>query len=573
MVPDIGEKPGHDTYGLIDYFFGPGRFDEHTDQHLVASWAPLLTPDPGDHPYGSDESKRLMRLMAERLDLPVLARHDGKYPDEGHVWHCPVRTAPGDRILSDAEWGEVARRIMHATGLAPYGDNRDVRWVAVRHASDHIHLLATLAAQDGRAPRHHDDAKRAQAECRKIEREFGLRQLNSGDGTAPPRPKRGEIAKAERRGQPEPSRTVLQDAVRQAMVGATTMEDFFAHLRQAGVLCDVRYFPSGDVQGYKVAAVGDTTADGTPIWFAGSRLGLSANQVLAQLQAPPDHPADAASVEMPDDAGTTPAAARRRATTAIEAAIIVVEQGDEADSARVIRETVEVVHALAETASADTRADLLSAARAWDRVALSHVRAARAQDTSLRRAARDLLGAGFSLSREDGGVTAWLLGALILLAVAAEHHHAQRGNAQQAAAAAESAARYRAVYRTVTRKPLQAMRERGQRLPAPARDRQAATVRSTFPEAERLLAEPTWDALAASLHEAQQAGHDPDDLLQRARAMRELQTADSETAVLAWRVRHLANLSAAPSPTKRAKPDDSRARRTGQTDPDHGLGR
>lgn len=573
MVPDIGEDPGHDTAGLLHYLFGPGRTDEHTDQHLVASWAPLLTPDPGDHPYGSAESARLIRLMAERLDLPVLARHGGAYPLAGHVWHCPVRTAPGDRILSDAEWGEVAKRIMSATGLAPYGDNRDVRWVAVRHASDHIHLLATLAGQDGRAPRHHNDAARAQAECRAIEREFGLQQLNPGDGTAPPRPKRGEIAKAERRGQPEPSRTVLQDAVRQAMVGATALDDFFAHLRQAGVLCEVSYFPSGDVRGYKVAAVGDVTADGTPIWFTGSRLGLSVNQVRAQLQGPSDDPAAAAAaVETPGDAGTTPATARRRATAAIGVAILLVEEGDEATAARVIRETVEVVHALAETASADTRTDLLAAARAWDRVALSHVRAARAQDTSLRQAARDLLGAGFSLTREDGGVTAWLLGALILLAVAAERHHAERGHAQQAAAAAESAARYRAAYRSVTGGPLRTLRTQGQRLPTPVRDRQEAALRTAFPvEPERLLAEPAWDALAASLHEAQQAGHDPDDLLRRAQGMRELATADSETAVLAWRVRHLANLPA--TPAKQAKPAEGRAHRPGPVDLDRGLGR
>lgn len=53
-------------------------------------------------------------------------------------------------MLSDAEWGQVAARVMHRTGLAPHEDDLGVRWVAVRHAADHIHIVATLARQDGR---------------------------------------------------------------------------------------------------------------------------------------------------------------------------------------------------------------------------------------------------------------------------------------------------------------------------------------------------------------------------------------------------------------------------------------
>ena len=56
-------------------------------------------------------------------------------------------------MLSDAEWALVAERVMHRTGLALDGDDLGVRWVAVRHAADHIHIVATLARQDGARPR------------------------------------------------------------------------------------------------------------------------------------------------------------------------------------------------------------------------------------------------------------------------------------------------------------------------------------------------------------------------------------------------------------------------------------
>ena len=66
------------------------------------------------------------------------------------VWHCAVRAAPQDRMLSDDEWAQIAGDIMHRTGVAPYGQEDDaVRWVAVRHGDDHIHIVAMLARQDG----------------------------------------------------------------------------------------------------------------------------------------------------------------------------------------------------------------------------------------------------------------------------------------------------------------------------------------------------------------------------------------------------------------------------------------
>lgn len=37
MIPKI--RTGTDrAFPLIDYLFGPGRHEEHTDQHLIASW-------------------------------------------------------------------------------------------------------------------------------------------------------------------------------------------------------------------------------------------------------------------------------------------------------------------------------------------------------------------------------------------------------------------------------------------------------------------------------------------------------------------------------------------------------
>lgn len=48
MVPDV--STGSDTRGLINYLFGPGRRDEHTDPHVVAAWDMAGAPTPAVTP-------------------------------------------------------------------------------------------------------------------------------------------------------------------------------------------------------------------------------------------------------------------------------------------------------------------------------------------------------------------------------------------------------------------------------------------------------------------------------------------------------------------------------------------
>ncbi|MDC7337110.1 hypothetical protein [Streptomyces lydicus] len=94
MVPDV--STGSDSRGLIVYLFGPGRRDEHTDSHIVAAWDMAGAPDPGRDPAATYSQ------LAKRLDHHVDLRTrelGGKKPPQ-HVWHCPVRTAPGDRYLT-----------------------------------------------------------------------------------------------------------------------------------------------------------------------------------------------------------------------------------------------------------------------------------------------------------------------------------------------------------------------------------------------------------------------------------------------------------------------------------------
>ena len=145
---------------------------------------------------------------------------------------------------------------MHRTGLAPYGQEDDaVRWVAIRHADDHMHIVATLARQDGTRPRLSNDYYRVREACLAAEDRFGLRRTAPGDRTAAARPTRAEAEKTRRRGWPEAPRVTLRREVSIAAAAAVSEQDFFARLQRAGVQVRMRYSTRnpGEVTGYAVA--------------------------------------------------------------------------------------------------------------------------------------------------------------------------------------------------------------------------------------------------------------------------------------------------------------------------------
>lgn len=551
MIPRI-HKQGSNTRGLLNYLYGKGTRDEHVDPHLVASFDDMA-PDPGRDPSATKED--LQRL----LDQPLHLLDEDQRPDQ-HVWHCSVRAAGTDRILSDEEWGDIARRIVAATGIDSCGPNdAGCRWAAVRHAADHIHIIATLVREDGRRPDHHRSGQRAQAEARLIEADYDLHRVTPGDGTAAKRPTSAERHKAERQGRERTAREELREAVRGASAGAASMDEFFDRLAADGLLISKRIAPSGDLLGYKVALPGDRNKDDEPVFYAGST--LAPDLSLPRIRERWSLLAEAVAESEPElvrpalPQVTHPAFARRRAAAATWQALLIIDHGDDGMAAAQIAAAGEVLDALAKTSAADTRAELRQAALVFERASRSHVRAVRGHDHALRQAAHDLVHSGPVLGRgEDGATTAMVIDMAVFLAIAAANWHAKRHHSQQAAAALQAAEHLRAAYQAAAADPIAALRQRGQRLAPRICERQADLLRKALPElAGRIQAEPGWPALAATLADARQAGHDPAALLADAARRRELGSADSISDVLVWRLRRSAHLPAAPG-TAQATP-------------------
>jgi hypothetical protein len=186
------------------------------------------------------------------------------------VWHCAVRAAPEDKVLSDEEWAQVARDVMHRTGLAPHGQEDDaVRWIAERHDDDHVHIVAMLARQDGRRLSTSNDRYRVREACLGAERRYGLRSTAPADRTSARCPSRAESEKAARRRLDEPPRVTLRRHVTIAAAISASSAEFFARLGEAGILARPRYSSREprQVTGYAVALPGDTSRDGSPVWL------------------------------------------------------------------------------------------------------------------------------------------------------------------------------------------------------------------------------------------------------------------------------------------------------------------
>ncbi|MER6814776.1 hypothetical protein ABT299_36350 [Spirillospora sp. NPDC000708] len=264
--------------GLLRYLYGPGTNGEHRDPHIVAGFGDLADLEPAVRADGRRDFRHLEGLLTQPLAL--LGERNYRKP----VWHCAVRAAPEDPVMTDEQWAQIAAEIMQRTGLVPAGDVDAVRWIAVRHAADHVHIVATLARPDGVRPEVWNDGYRVRDACRAVEARFGLRSTAPADRTAARRPKRGETEKAVRRGQPVPSRTFLHHKVQTAAAGAGSEKEFFERLQADGVLVRRRFSQrtAGELTGYAVAAPGDVNAAGQPVWYGGGK--LAADLTLPKLR-------------------------------------------------------------------------------------------------------------------------------------------------------------------------------------------------------------------------------------------------------------------------------------------------
>ncbi|MFD6534754.1 mobilization protein [Streptomyces sp. NPDC060184] len=445
------KKPdgGRNTVELLEYLFGPGHHDEHTDPHLVAAWDPDL-PCPA-----RDAARTTLGDLALLLDAPVEALA-GPRPAE-HVWHVSVRNHPDDPLFTDERWARVAIEMVHAAGIAERGDEHACRWVAVRHAPDHIHLVATTARVDGRRPRLRGDVVRMHAAARAFEAAWDLVPMSPGDRTARRAASTGEREKADRRGLLETARESLQRTVRHTAALATGDTDFLDRLRDQGLRVRERRDEAGVLLGYAVALPGDRADGGMrPVWFSGSSLAhdLSLPRVRERYDAPAG-PVDWTAAEHH-----------------IRQAAALLERAGRTEGAGDVAALGDLLAVAAAHAPALVRARLTQAADAFEQAGRAPgARTLEGRARSSWRAAARALEHAPRIGRGSGGaaVVLHLLTALVEAVDAAYCWHQTQQYRAQARAAADAAVLLRRAAEEAGAPAPRSPARAGARTPAPAR--------------------------------------------------------------------------------------------------------
>ncbi|MFD4477186.1 relaxase/mobilization nuclease domain-containing protein [Streptomyces sp. NPDC058471] len=521
---------GQTTADLIRYLYNTKK-KGHTDPHLVASWDGFA-PDPGR----AEDFDATKRALVADLDLHVKQAERLDKGPEKHVWHCSVRAAESDRILSDDEWADIARRVVAATGIAPEGDPDGCRWVAVRHAPDHIHIAATKVRADLRIARHWNDYLTADRELAAIEKEYGLYRVVRGDRTAAKRPTRAEQEKAKRAGHDKTARERLRTTVRTAVAAATDTEEFLRLLEHTdGVLAEIVRFPSGDVRGLKVALADDINARQEPIWFSGSDLApdLSWPKIRDRL-------ADTARTRQPWETALAAAEHIPHALTHDDATVAQAH-------ITALAETIDVLPLLAPT---PCRAELRQAAAAFERASRSSIHAENRHAAWLRGAVKDMLRTPPPNS-PDSTLWALFLDTIVLAVIATVRWHDLHHHGQQVAAARQALTHIQAVADQAAAAPLAGLTQTAP-TSAAVQLRYAHVVRAVLPEhAEKILDAPDWGALAATLARADAEGRNPAEALRNAAGQRPLDDARHPARLIAWRIQRV---SAQEAQTPRVTP-------------------
>lgn len=273
---------------LISYLFGPGRYNEHENQHLVAGYADSVFSAPDQlwrsEPGVQRHVHREARGLGWEVDYPR-SRWGTEVPG-GSVWHCSMSIKAEEGQLTDAQWTEAAHAMVSALGFSGEDGKAPCRWVAVRHGlsangNDHIHLAVNLVREDGTKASTWNDFRKAGAVCADLETRFGLQHVagrTSGRHLSEPSRADREISAARR--EPEPLRIRLERTVRACTAAADSEARFIGLIRKHGLLIRPRY-ASGDrtrVVGYAVAdrdgrqAYSTWTKTRGPIWFGGGKL-------------------------------------------------------------------------------------------------------------------------------------------------------------------------------------------------------------------------------------------------------------------------------------------------------------
>jgi hypothetical protein len=153
-----GERAGD----IAAYLHGPGKANEHTYKigNIRRSGGLVIGGNLGrdGHTDGASWAADLREAVSTRTEI--------RKP----IWQVSLRTAPGDRRLSNEQWRDAA------TIMARHMGYEEHPWVMVRHGEDHVHIVVSRVSDTGQVWHARQDFRAAQSAATALEKHFGLVQ-------------------------------------------------------------------------------------------------------------------------------------------------------------------------------------------------------------------------------------------------------------------------------------------------------------------------------------------------------------------------------------------------------------
>ena len=162
------------------------------------------------------------------------------------VLHVSLSASPGEKLTNE-QWREIGKRYMDGMGL----DKN--QFVITRHNDtdhEHIHIVANRIRFDGTVTSDSHDYKRQEAIMRKLERDYGLRQVAPSMEAERKAPTKGEIEGGIRTGQPS-----VKQQLQQLCDGAATDCTSFSVYQERLEAVGVEVVPVVQLEGAKLSGL------------------------------------------------------------------------------------------------------------------------------------------------------------------------------------------------------------------------------------------------------------------------------------------------------------------------------
>ena len=141
---------------IAAYLHGPGKANEH--RYNGRTGGVVIGGNLGRE--GEENGVRWAQdLRAAQATRPEI---------KNAIWQTSLRSAPGDRRLSDQEWADAGQAFAERMGFAEHP------WVMVRHGEDHVHIVTSRVSETGTVWHARQDYRVAQAAAKQLEQEYGL---------------------------------------------------------------------------------------------------------------------------------------------------------------------------------------------------------------------------------------------------------------------------------------------------------------------------------------------------------------------------------------------------------------